>query len=125
MKRTQIYLSEEQHELLRRLAFEQHKSISQVIRDIVDVYCKSAGSTSRSKVLSTSEESLESKKKRIEQLEADIKEKAAKALEPETLLEAQQVTESLKGFVSKERYDQLTSALEEYRKSLEKLSEYP
>jgi hypothetical protein len=38
MKRTQIYLSEEQRRKIKRLAELQHKSMAQVIREAVEDY---------------------------------------------------------------------------------------
>ena len=38
MKRTQIYLPEELHEAVRRIAFEQRRSMADVIREAVAAY---------------------------------------------------------------------------------------
>lgn len=38
MKRTQVYLTEEQHRRIRRLAEAQYKSMAQVIREAVEEY---------------------------------------------------------------------------------------
>ncbi|HUW10564.1 MAG TPA: CopG family transcriptional regulator [Anaerolineae bacterium] len=38
MKRTQVYLPEELHEKIRRLSFDQRKSMAQVVRDAVASY---------------------------------------------------------------------------------------
>jgi predicted DNA-binding protein len=38
VKRTQIYLPEELHEVLRRIAFEQRRSMADVIREAVSAY---------------------------------------------------------------------------------------
>ncbi|MDH7486367.1 MAG: CopG family transcriptional regulator [Anaerolineae bacterium] len=38
MKRTQIYLPEELHEAVRRISFEQRKSMAQVMREAVAAY---------------------------------------------------------------------------------------
>lgn len=38
MKRTQIYLPEDLHEVLRRIAFEQRRSMADVIREAVSAY---------------------------------------------------------------------------------------
>lgn len=38
MKRTQIYLPEELHEKVRRISFEQRKSMAQVVREAVVAY---------------------------------------------------------------------------------------
>lgn len=121
MKRTQIYLSEEQHEILRGVAFEQHKSLSHVIRDLINIYYGEENPTTSSKISasikSTSKQSANLKKKAQEA-------KEFKTTDQDKLADAEEVTKSLKGVVSEDRYKQLTSALEEYRKSLEKLSKY-
>jgi hypothetical protein len=41
MRRTQVYLPEELHEKVRRISFEQHKSMAQVVRDAVSLYLES------------------------------------------------------------------------------------
>jgi len=38
MKRTQIYLSDELYEILRRAAFEQRKSIAQIAREALETH---------------------------------------------------------------------------------------
>lgn len=38
MERKQIYLADEQEEALKRIAYEEHTSVSQVIRDAVAAY---------------------------------------------------------------------------------------
>jgi len=38
MKRTQVYLPDELHEKLRRIAYEQRKSMAQVVREAVSAY---------------------------------------------------------------------------------------
>jgi len=38
MRRTQVYLPEELHERVRRISFEQRKSMAQVVRDAVSLY---------------------------------------------------------------------------------------
>lgn len=38
MKRTQIYLPEDLHEAVRRLAFEQRRSMADVVREAVTAY---------------------------------------------------------------------------------------
>jgi len=38
MKRTQVYLPDELHEKLRRISFEQRKSMAQVVREAVSAY---------------------------------------------------------------------------------------
>ena len=38
MKRTQVYLPEELHEAVRRLAFEQRRSMADVVREAVTAY---------------------------------------------------------------------------------------
>jgi len=121
VKRTQIYLSEEQHEILRRVAFEQHKSLSHVIRDLINMYYGEKNSTvSKKNAVSAG---LTDKQSEI--LEKKAREtKEFKTPDQDKLTEAEEVTKSLKGVVSEDRYKQLTSALEEYRKSLEKLSKY-
>ena len=124
MKRTQIYLSEKQHELLRKIAFEQRKSISQVVRDMVDQLGINAKNLGKARGMLPSQESREAKERKLKETEKGVKEKIGKVLEPHKIEEAKEITESLKGFVSKERYNQLINALEEYRKSLEKLSKY-
>jgi len=121
VKRTQIYLSEEQHEILRRVAFEQHKSLSHVIRDLINMHYEDGSM----KVYSGKSGSVKTTSKKPD----GLKKKAPEAKEPKTsdqdkLAEAEEVTKSLKGVVSEDRYKQLTSALEEYRKSLKKLSKY-
>ena len=114
MKRTQIYLSEEQHEVLRRMAFEERKSISQVIRDLIDRAC---GTNSESQAQSSSPGDGSD-------LHAEVHE-SVQAEEPSLQVEqAKRAAESLRGLVSEEKYEQLTTALEEYRKSLKKLTKY-
>lgn len=126
MKRTQIYLSEEQHELLRRMAFEQRISISQVIRDVVDRFYRNASSSSKASATAkpASQKPTEVRTRKAKEDHEEIKEKISKVLTPTKIDEVREVTESLKGIVSEERYKQLTTALEEYRKSLEDLSKY-
>jgi metal-responsive CopG/Arc/MetJ family transcriptional regulator len=38
MKRTQVYLPNELHEKLRRISYEQHKSMAQLVREAVSAY---------------------------------------------------------------------------------------
>lgn len=38
MKRTQVYLPEELHETVRRLAFEQRRSMADLVREAVAAY---------------------------------------------------------------------------------------
>ncbi len=38
MKRTQVYLPDQLHEKLRRISYEQRKSMAQVVREAVSVY---------------------------------------------------------------------------------------
>lgn len=38
MKRTQVYLPDELHEKLRRISYEQRKSMAQVVREAVSAY---------------------------------------------------------------------------------------
>lgn len=38
MKRTQVYLPEELHEAVRRLAFEQRRSMADLVREAVSAY---------------------------------------------------------------------------------------
>lgn len=38
MKRTQVYLPDELHEELRRISYEQRKSMAQVVREAVSAY---------------------------------------------------------------------------------------
>ncbi len=124
MKRTQIYLSEEQHELLRRVAFEQRKSISQVIRDMVDQASQKSKNLGKSAVSSVLQGSTQANGPKTQATDKEFKERIDKVLETEKIEEAAKVTESLKDIVSEERYNQLTTALKEYRKSLEKFSKY-
>lgn len=124
MKRTQIYLSEEQHELLRRIGFEQHKSISQVIREMIDNVSGNSVNleTSPVKAVLKRQSTRDELKRKVPKHK--VKQKAGETLPSEQLEEAREITESLKHLVSEERYNQLTTALEEYRKGLKKLSEY-
>ncbi len=124
MKRTQIYLSEEQHELLRKIAFEQHKSISQVIREMIDQVSGNLTNPEISPVKTLSKKQSIINKPEQKGPEHKIKQEAGETLPTKQLDEAKEITESLKHLVSEKRYNQLTTALEEYRKSLEKLSEY-
>jgi hypothetical protein len=124
MKRTQIYLSEAQHELLRRIAFEQRKSISQVIRDIVDQFCKSPKNLGSVAPGRTAQESISVQTQKPKETKKDVKETIGKVLKSKEIDEVKEVAESLKGYVSEERYKQLTTAIEDYRKSLEELSKY-
>lgn len=44
MKRTQIYLEEDQHRVLQEMAHEQHTTMAHVIREAIEVYMtRSAG----------------------------------------------------------------------------------
>lgn len=124
MKRTQIYLSEQQHELLRRMAFEQRKSISQVIRDVVDQLGTNAKSRGDATFGSASDQATKAKERESEEAGKEAKREIGEVLKSSKIEKAKEITESLKGLVSEERYQQLTNALEEYRKSLEKLSKY-
>jgi len=121
VKRTQIYLSEEQHEILRKAAFEQHKSLSHVIRDLINMYYGEKNPTASKKKVALAGLT----DKQPENLEKKVRETNEFVTpDQDKLAEAEEVTKSLKGVVSEDRYKQLTSALEEYRKSLEKLSKY-
>lgn len=124
MKRTQIYLSEEQHELLRKMAFEQRKSISQVIRDIVDLFCKSPKNLGNTVPTGSAQESKLVQAQKLKETKKEVDEKFGKVLKSKEINEVKEVAESLKGQVSEERYKQLTKAIKEYRKSLEELSKY-
>jgi len=124
VKRTQIYLSEEQHELLRRIAFEQHKSISQVIREMIDHLSGNSANLEASPVKAAPKKQSIGDEPKRKAPEHKVKQKAGETLPTEQLEEAKEITESLKHLVSEERYNQLATALEEYRKGLKKLSEY-
>ncbi len=125
MKRTQIYLSEEQHEALRRIAFKQRKSISHVLRDMVDRFC-SPNSTDHA--LSASVQGRQQTPSRKRQKPAaktphETSQKSTRPAQPALPIEeAKHAAESLKGLVSEDKYEQLTIALEEYRESLKKLT---
>lgn len=122
MKRTQIYLSEQQHEVLRRMAYEQRKSISQVIRDLIDQLCnKSADSVAKTVKRKAPEKARISEEKSSAEKQDQARNRIDKVLASDQVADATEITESLKDLVSEEKYNQLTTALEEYRKSLEKL----
>lgn len=124
MKRTQIYLSEDQHEFLRRMAFEQHKSFSQVIRDMVETFCKSPGNPGDSPATREREEVGQAHEEKLKVAEKEVKKTIGRVLKSKDIDEVKEVAESLKGYVSEDRYEQLNTAIEEYRKSLEELSKF-
>ena len=49
MKRAQIYLDDEKYEALRVKAFQQHTSISSILRDLVQIYVIGKPKRARSK----------------------------------------------------------------------------
>ncbi len=124
MKRTQIYLSEAQHEFLRRMAFEQHKSFSQVIRDMVEAFCKEPGNAGASAAAGRPKEAAQPDEERLKVTEKEVKKTIGKVLKSREIDEVKEAAESLRGYVSEDRYEQLNTAIEEYRKSLEELSKF-
>lgn len=47
MKRTQVYLPEELHAAVRRISYEEHKSMAQVVRDAVAAHVTRGPTASR------------------------------------------------------------------------------
>jgi len=125
MKRTQIYLSEQQHEFLRRIAYEQRKSISQVIRDLIDQLRKKSTDLGTKTIKRTAPEKAPTREEISSAEKQDqVRNRIDKVLVSNQVADATEITESLKGLVSEEKYNQLTTALEEYRRSLEKLKKH-